>query len=258
MSNSNSKPSDVLLHFTKLKAAASIIKTGTLKIGSFQNSNDFYENLASLKAAAFLFNHNETTIDTSLDERKELLGKIDRLGFLSFSKATVTGADLHNSKLAFRRMWGQYADSFGGACLIFDKEKLEQECMQTWLEDCKCVKITEPAFKAFDIQYDDLTKIYNNHQLAKVVGSICGAKQFFERKHKDWCNEQEYRFLFYKTKDVDFPPISISSALIGIQLGDKNNAILIDEIYGLEAAHIKILIDSIEDYSDLAGKYRIP
>ena len=241
---------NVLLHFTTLKSAALIVRENCLNLGDFHRSNDLHENLKRLHAMPFRMERlPDSNYRGSFSEKSELIDGLGNIRFLSFCKAQADGDGkpwyVKNDKLAFRKMWGQYADKFGGACLIFDKEKLVQAGEQ-WR---KKFEPENAHFSAFEVEYKKTTsEIQTNRQL-KALSNFEELQKHFSIKHSDWEDEQEFRFLFRSSSDdMYFPPISLHDSLIGVLLGEKNNPNLRDQVYETaELGFVNLLRDKIHE-----------
>ena len=257
---------NVLLHFTTLKSAALIVRENCLNLGDFHRSNDLYENLKQLHAMPF---HVKRLPDSnyrgSFSEKSELIDGLGNIRFLSFCKAQALGSGkpwyVKNDELAFRKMWGQYADKFGGVCLIFDKEKLEQAGDQ-WRNNFESGKA---HFSAFNVEYKKTTpEIRTNDQL-KALLNVEELQKYFSIKHEDWKDEQEFRFLFRCSSDEKhFPPISLHDSLISVLLGEKNGPLLRDKVYETaELGLVNLLIEKIHadlqrDFVGFLDAYHVP
>ena len=219
---------NVLLHFTTLKSAALIVRENCLNLGDFHRSNDLHENLKRLHAMPFRMKGlPDSNYGGSFSERSELIDGLGNIRFLSFCEAQADGDGkpwyVKNDKLAFRKMWGQYADKFGGACLIFDKEKLVQAGEQ-WRNNFESGKA---HFSAFEVEYKKTTHEIKTIDQLKALSNFEELQKHFSIKHEDWKDEQEFRFLFRSSSDEeDFSPIFLHGSLIGVLLGEKNGPLL--------------------------------
>ncbi|ARU30439.1 hypothetical protein CAP31_01250 [Sulfuriferula sp. AH1] len=257
---------DILLHFTTLKSAALIVHEGILKPGTFSRSNDLYENLRRLHAQPFIM--EGVSKENYCGHSKEKSSLIDGLGnvrFLSFCKAQAffgnkcdggTHWYVSNEKLAFQKMWGQYADKFGGVCLIFDKEKLTQ----AGENGCANFERNAANFGAFDVEYKQKTPEIRTLDQLRALSNFEELQRYFSIKHADWEDEQEFRFLFSSPSDEKYvPPISLHESLIGVLLGEKNAPNLREDAYeSAELGFVNLLIDKIQadlqrDFANFSG-----
>lgn len=240
---------DVLLHFTSLKSAALILHEYSLKPGDFARSNDIYENLKRLHAQPFII---EILPDQNYRghsaKKSELIGNAANIRFLSFCKAKAymdsneTLLYVSNEKLAFRKMWGQYADKFGGACLIFDKERLLETA--SGLMSCADKAIVE--FDGFEVDYQPRDASIRTLSQLERLSEFRQLRNHFAVKHVDWADEQEFRFLFRFHSEQPFV-IPVQDSLIGIVLGEKNDPNLRGEIYdGSELGFVNMLIEKMQ------------
>lgn len=255
-----------MLHFTTLKSAALIIHEGILKPGTFSRSNDLYENLRRLHAQPFLLERVPKGNYRGHSEEKSLLiNGIGNVCFLSFCKAQALfdnkcDGDTHwyvsNEKLAFQKMWGQYAEKFGGVCLIFDKEKLTQ-AGENW---CANFEPNAVNFGAFDVDYMPKPPVIGTLKQLRELSEFERLQKYFSVKHADWEDEQEFRFLFSSPPNEEYvPPIFVYESLIGVLLGEKNGPNLRSEVYeSAELGFVNLLIDKIQadlqrDFANFSG-----
>lgn len=239
---------DVLLHFTTLKSAALILNDYALKPGSFARSNDVYENIQRLHAQPFFIEQlPDQNYRGHSAKKSELIESASNIRFLSFCKAKAyldsDGATLYvqNDKLAFRKMWGQYADKFGGACLIFDRERL----VQVGNEWPSYLGNSVAEFAGFDVTYQKQdVSIRTLTRLENLLG-FDQLRDYFSKKHSDWEDEQEFRFLF-RSSSI-YPTLSVCDSLIGVVLGEKNNPNVRDDIYDEnELGFVNLLIGKMQ------------
>lgn len=241
---------DVLLHFTSLKYAALIISGQAMRLGDFSHSNDIYEDLRRFYAQPLIVDRSvRPDYKGSFSERARLIDSSGDIRFLSFCKAEALPANelgdawyVQSPRLAFQKMWGQYADKFGGACLIFDRARLENSGRQ-WLEKWKHVGA---EFAAYDVEY--LSHVLSIRALSALsqLSDFHNLQQFFSKKHNDWEDEQEFRLLFRVPPDsINY--LSVCDSLIGVRLGEKNNPNLRDEVYGeSDQSFVRLLIEKIQ------------
>lgn len=240
---------DVLLHFTSLKSAALILHEYSLKPSDFARSNDIYENMKRLHAQPFII---ETSPDQNYHghsaKKSELIGSAANIRFLSFCKAKAnldsneTILYVENKELAFRKMWGQYADKFGGACLIFDKERLLETT--TALTSSSENAMTE--FDGFEVVYQPRDVSIRTLRQLEKLSEFRPLRNHFAVKHVDWADEQEFRFLFRSHSEQPFV-IPVQDSLIGIVLGEKNDPNLRGEIYeASELGFVNMLIEKMQ------------
>lgn len=128
------------------------------------------------------------------------------------------------------RMWAQYGENYSGACLVFDRAKLDA-AIRT---DSKTVGCTVHAGKveyrnptvvpdlskpnALTIHLDEIRRLGLNAAVEAHVSRHM--KDLFFLKARDWEQEREYRWIVSGQNNEDLY-INIESALIGIALGDR-------------------------------------
>lgn len=252
------KPIDVLLHFTRLKSAQGILNSGQLRLNEMFKSNDFHENINRLKMMAFMLDAGKSGADDIMDclrERDELIDQYaENIFSVSLSRAFALPTSSHSSNdwivyapsLGIRKMWGQYADGWAGACLVFDRQKLIAQFEQS--QACNSWKFH------FEVEYlPNLVSINSTEELSQIFHLESNFKQYFKQKHIDWNDEQEYRFIeFSKGKKLRSNPqpfIQFEGSLLHVLLGPKNNPHSFSEERANECC--------VECISNLANNYSV-
>lgn len=193
---------DWLCHYTSFDNLCSILSTMTLRVSSYERSNDISE----MESNIFMI------LDSSFRERLEQY--ITRnCGYISFSKNEFDKETDTILSVGYRipSMWGLYADGSRGACLVLDKEKLEAE---------NSVLSKHTFNEWLDVDYTKMARskvVPRNTPLRKIVKD--NYKKIFGYKHSSWSHEQERRLI-----GIDMPPsLSIKNGVIkGIVMGCRS------------------------------------
>ena len=134
-------------------------------------------------------------------------------------------------------MWAQYADNHSGVCLIFNREKLDDQ-IRKQCGDSHLITKGDVAYAnrsivpnlgpgPYAIDVDILDQIgferYVQDHLLRFVRTL-----FFE-KMTDWRDESEYRWVMFSDRDEDVF-IEFKDSLAGIMFGDNTPAEDIDAI----------------------------
>ena len=229
-------------HYTRaLTLAESILRSGQIRFSRFQYVNDPRE------SKDWLFNYHSARADLNFAvepiqaKLNQLLKHSWRIGcFVSDPyEALVTraredrGEDILGAAYerghSHPRMWTQYGENYKGACLVFDKGKLDGDIRSL----CKSVGSTvhagavvyrNPRIVA-DIRQQDALTISIDEIDRLGFGDAVEAhiarhwKDLFFVKARDWEQEREFRWLVRGDGDEDFY-IGIRNSLVGIALGD--------------------------------------
>lgn len=193
---------DWLCHYTNFDNLCSILSTMTLRVSSYERSNDISE----IESNIFML------LDSSFRERLEQY-IIQNCGYISFSKNKIDKETDTILSVGYRipSMWGLYADGSRGACLVLDEEKLETENSV----------LLEHSFKNWiNIDYKNIapSKIApHNTNLRQIIEN--NDKIILGHKHYSWSHEQERRLI-----GIDMPPsLSIKNGVIkGIVMGCRS------------------------------------
>jgi hypothetical protein len=137
------------------------------------------------------------------------------------------------------RMWAQYGENYKGACLVFDKAKLDSDIHTLSREMGFKVFADKVDYRnprvVFDLRRPGALMIYvdeiNRLGFDGAVQAHVSRhwKELFFLKSRDWEQEREYRWLVGGKRDEDFY-IDIQNSLVGIALGDLFPDDLKDEV----------------------------
>lgn len=163
-----------LYHFTSFDAACDIIETRKLRFGKMSRMNDLIESNRIVYGRIFTNNLSDKELfaEAELSRYRQLSftqdGERDGFYYLGF--------DLHN-------LWGLYAEKGYGACLVFDKNRLQLEA-----EDFPNV-VNYANFIPADYEFKNKSK-------AGIRSEIWRRKdEIFFYKRKEWEYEQGFRVI---------------------------------------------------------------
>lgn len=216
---------ELLGHYTNLSSLESILQKIELKYGSFDRTNDPYEN-----------RNLEFTIrggDSSLFIDDGQLRKPFKLLCFCISNEI----DFFYKR---PRMWSQYADNHCGCCLILDKDKFDKKF--TLLKITKSKKSKSPVYYTLDKKEKEISVLCkilsdlfqgNDSGIKKITDCLYKAKRLFlYSKMQDWKQEKEYRYCIYTDHDHDHDIfIDISDSLREIILGEKVSPLYQEMLY---------------------------
>lgn len=230
-------------HYTCSKTLAKkILPRGKLRFSKFKNVNDPRES----KDWAFIYfrQSSNSNFETQDLEKKlnHLIKHSWRVGcFCSdVSEALVTreredrGEDIFNSAHerghSRPRMWAQYGGDYSGACLVFNKARLDaaiKEVPQVSKSDIYSDRVAYrnpsvvpklDASNPYLISLDEIERVGIKQVVELHISRYW--KHFFFLKARDWEQEREFRWIVRVDGDQEFF-VPIESCLTGIALGDR-------------------------------------
>jgi hypothetical protein len=145
----------------------------------------------------------------NVDQQRELEQYVhDHVSFLSFSKDSE---DIHKCRLTYERspMWGLYARSNRGACLVLDEQRFLQE--NNLLNSGIWYKSNFMTYKDVISERIEDIRIPSIEQYVKQNYDF-----LFFQKQLCWDFENEYRYVF-----IDQTSFSIEDSIIGVILGRR-------------------------------------
>lgn len=222
-----------LYHFTKLESLIKILISEKFLLSNIRRVNDAgefsddypcrniedYRNRNNLDIDEYLPLNKESRAaqDKDLEELKELDDEIGRIYIGCFSY-------LNSNKIWDKpSLWGNYADKSEGACIVFDKTKLDD------LFDKQFSEINFIKHKV-KISYLEGSEYRENIQTAlnRAIETKDYQKLVYDKysiKHICWNSEEEYRYIIYlKESERKFKEISIKNIIPAIKfiiIGDK-------------------------------------
>lgn len=223
----------LLYHYTSMRVARDyIVKSRTLRMGSFRNTNDPKES----KNWEFNLGTNEKRDMLEFNQR-ELSKKLsdafkDHARVLCLSRDTppLTGNQLEDiSKRGYAkpRMWAQYADRHKGVCLVLDRKLMDQAvataCAKAFAVYCGNITYRDqsvvPGWEGdYMINVDELDRRGFERYWRDHVATF--KKRLFFEKMADWRDEREFRYVAFSDEAEDIY-VDISRALVGVMFGDS-------------------------------------
>lgn len=209
-----------LYHYTSLKSLAEILKYGVLKFGVLPKMNDITEAVKDIFIQSDKANINWETI-VKIEER------LNHVGMISLTQDGLIAGYAINS------MWGHYAEKGEGCCLIFDKNRIVEECNKLGLKYGSIIYDEPVSHIISDDNQDDLGLLETEFEKIFLYKSI------------DWKPEQEFRIVNLRTtKDIEGLPIINSIIAIVFHTNcryrvfgcpvKQNNISLLNDIPALE------------------------
>lgn len=207
----------LLGHYTNLSALESILQKIELIFGSFNQTNDPYEN----RNLEFTIWGEEDFYDSSLFIAEGQLRKPFKLLCFSIS---------NEIEFFYKRprMWSQYANNHHGCCLILDKDKFDKKFKSLKVD--KSIKSKSPVAYTLDKSERGISQLCRalsyllkekDSDLKKITDFLFEARKLFlYSKMQDWEQENEYRYCIYTEYNHDIF-IDITSSLSEIILGEK-------------------------------------
>jgi hypothetical protein len=161
-----------LYHYTSLSALRKILETQTLKFGILPKMNDFTEKSKDV------YIENQSDKDNTFWKYVPQIAK-----YLNSIRQISLTEDGTFKGYAINAMWGHYAKSGEGCCLVFDKEKIIASCKKNnyYFGSVKYIGMSADIIYKPSISIDQYLKRYR-------------ASLFF-RKTADWKYEQEFRII---------------------------------------------------------------
>lgn len=263
-------------HYTKLATARDyILKANTLRLGSFEKTNDPRE------SRQWQFNVGSIGRDKDLepyalqDVSEWMSGAIQRqtrVACFCMDTGPLTGdhlSEIYKRGFTRARMWAQYAESHKGVCLVFDMKKLI-EAMRRKVED---IAQTTPIFlvyspvsyanqplvgsmreDAFSVTVEDLEQVgrdnYPWHHAMRWW------RHLFFQKVEDWRHEAEWRAVVLVTSP-DPIDVDVRESLVGVIHGDRMTRKDSESVFALtdrpEVEHMGLTWKNGCPWYDLAG-----
>ena len=181
-----------LYHFTNLDAACQIIESRKLRFGKMYKMNDLIESNRIVSERRFSNRLSESELFA-----EEEMNRYQQVSFTQDQErdeAFYLGFDLHS-------MWGLYADKGYGACLVFDKTRLQ------YLEGDYPKEVSYADLIPKDFEFKNKSK-------AGIRSEIWRRKEeLFFYKRKEWEYEQEFRVIRRAENKDDDEYLDVSEAL---------------------------------------------
>ena len=170
-----------LYHFTRFDTALKIIESNCLRFGRLSNMNDLHEN----DKISFVDTHGQRIKDFPSDVLDALHDELYKYRQISL---TAEGEDGDKDGFDLHQMWGLYADSGDGVCLVFDKNELLKNPDMPVIKHGRVIYEGSKILESFVIT--------DSQSPGKVVDETRRRlHEIFFHKREEWEHEQEYRLL---------------------------------------------------------------
>lgn len=204
----NNKPH--LYHYTNADSLFKILDNLTLRLGTFDKVNDPKESKNwNFKFFCLKPESKASFNDNLFDRISSFILKNSKIICLTKDNDIPNPDDIvHLRKgYSYPRMWAQYADKHKGACLVFDKEGLENSFDSNfsdkisfkgdveYLNTVYGPKITEQGLPVdpYGIFYEQLEEEGFDNYILKHIKKFHKCLYLF--KHFNWRDENEFRFV---------------------------------------------------------------
>ena len=222
----NFNNSNYVAHYTKLETLDKyILPTNKIKVSNIKNMNDPYENRKDW------LDSDGCAYDKEIEQYHQIK-KLRNVLSSSIKILATTGYEDRKDSIGISgniycrpRMWAQYGNNHQGACLIFNKEKLDK-CFKTSPDIYKYISNKVEYLEWLEIinsdltlSYEDTKELINNQErlLNKLFENYFLESRFF-KKHFDWKDESEFRWLVLSKEETDLY-IDFKDSLEAIILG---------------------------------------
>ncbi len=239
-------PDALLYHYTSAEIAKEkILSSCTLKLGRFDRTNDPKESREW--EFSLCLGEEKRKGPSGLDEiSKELSYELKartKLACFSCDIGPLTGDQTKDILLrgySLPRMWAQYGENHTGVCLVFDRDKLENQILSQFGEDAS-IHASKVFYRdrSFLESLDDPAFTINGPLLWEVGMKKYGRlhrEQYFHRfyleKACDWQNEREFRFILFSDHNRDLF-VYYGDSLVGLMFGDSVGKENFHEILGI-------------------------
>jgi hypothetical protein len=171
-----------LYHFTTFEAAVKILATNELRFSKTNNANDILESNR-------LISFNLEAFKSKTFNPENIYNEI-----IKYRQISLTSDDFsckpYKYGFCINPMWGHYADSGNGVCIVLNKEKLLAKLSK---DDCHYGNIE--YVENYDNTLDINSK--NNSNIIKDVKEFVANNlhETFFKKTTDWQYEQEFRIV---------------------------------------------------------------
>lgn len=226
-------------HYTRATTLVEkILPRQQLRFSRFENLNDPREAKDWEFGYVTYSNGNfEKTTDIGI-AANEIIKRNCRVGcFVSdVYEATISGAKddpispIYERGHSRPRMWAQYADNHSGVCLVFEKDKLDQNIRTA-------AKYLDATVTSGRVEYANSEALRKSNFIDPLILELDKIERFgleiavekhtkfhlndlFFLKSKDWSQEREMRWVIHDNGAEDFF-VPFKGALVGMALGDK-------------------------------------
>lgn len=203
-------------------------------VRSFEHLNDPRE----AKTWPFKFYaRTDGPFDRELFQRAtEFVTKRSLITCCSRNAPTVSHGESLRPGYAHPRMWAQYADNHGGVCLAFDSAELDA-CVRDASGDRQ---VFSGSVEYHDTHHGPPTGAVDPYGIAYLEdvmrGGLAAIMELFFRKHIDWRDEWECRWVVRSTDDTPlFVPMM--RALRGVLIGHDCSPPVLEHIVSVCSRH---------------------
>jgi hypothetical protein len=231
----------LVYHYTSFAGLMSILYTQRLKLGTYGSTNDPRENKKWVAEASSQMADMHGAAHAELD--RLIQGSVRLACFTAEDRSSsVEVKNLLHRGWARPAMWGRYAEEHSGACLVFDRSKLNEHLgrfVEPWIGANHGWLATQ------EVRYSDTRRkmqpgLAKLTSIAAVHDALVG---FFEdrdsgyfnfldlyfRKTLDWSSEREERFSAalwnLPSERLSEPLFSpYGDALVAVILGESNRS----------------------------------
>lgn len=235
---------EVLVHYTKYSKFKEILKTGGLKFGNMTNSNDPFEKEDLI--GDIVHTSNEIHSANNITEHTFLFcdrGMTSETNFQRFFQMLCFCLDKMQNPLHVElermlmkpRMWSQYGYDneekeciYLGVAIILDKAKFDTELnnnTEIFQSDLICYDLNREFVNEHRKSLENILNTYNDSDddtLNKNIFDYCKENYIYLKKHHDWKEENEFRYLIKQQGNVIVP---IHSSVLGIVFLEKKDKI---------------------------------
>jgi hypothetical protein len=223
------KPEGLLAHFTKASTAFEHILPGKLRLSPYHLMRDPAENKDILPNISWYgarpAEHVIPEVNTHIKAAR------DRMRVLSLTRDTEDrGGSFPEFDCCWSRprMWEQYGHEHRGACLLFNRSRLERAIREQW---------PDPRTRHFgNVEYkrEGSAEVYRRTVIAdqilddeeptRAVADYMEANRdaYFFLKSDDFATEHEYRVVLAADEDGDeYAYVDYRDSLVGVVLGER-------------------------------------
>lgn len=223
------KPERLLAHYTKSAYVfEDILPSGTLRLSPYRLMRDPIENKDILPSIAW--SGDAPDADRAIQQvYTELKAARDRMRVLSFTHDADERSEYSGFDCCWARprMWEQYGDFHRGACLLFDRPRLERAIHDAWPRERTYMRDVDYSREGIAASRGPIRtlideRIFEGKERAQAVAEYVADRHdaFFFLKSDDFATEYEYRVVL-AAGDDDYAYVEYRDALVGVVLGER-------------------------------------
>ena len=237
------RPDKYAYHYTRAATLPKILRNARLRFSSFSRLNDPRESkdwvLGFHSFGADLELASRTALHQELNRHLKHAWRVgcfasDVYEACSTREREEKGEDivaaLYDRGYARPRMWAQYAQEYRGACLVFDRAKLDQAVREAARARGRQVFHAAVSYR----NPNPLVSLGRTHHLLLSLEDLINNgvrrsceehvaqhwRQLFMLKARDWEHERELRWIVSADDESDFF-VDIADCCVGVILGDR-------------------------------------